>query len=290
MANNPKVCVVMPVYNGAATIELALKSLLAQSYTNWECVIVNDGSKDGTKEILDGLHDPRFKVYHLPKNMGRGYARQYALEHAEGDYLTYLDADDFFHVAKINSQVELMVRDDLLDLVATEVLVYDDHFCAVGKRIKKNQLRTFYKLGEPLPISMHTAMIKLKRAKGISYNRKLDAGEDLDFLSRYLDKGYYIHVPYSYYFYYVSNKNTPYKKILHYTAHELKRGMFMFKGGLKLPALRIMAKASVKWILYALLLPVLGENFFLKRRNLPISGEEKKMFEEQLAYINKFEL
>lgn len=289
MGNNPKVCVAMPVYNGAATIELALKSLLAQTYENWHCVIVNDGSNDGTKEILDGLHDSRFKVYHLAKNMGRGYARQYALEHAEGDYLTYLDADDFYHVDKINRQVELMIHDDLLDLVATEVLVYDDHFCAVGKRIKKNQQRTFYKLGEPLPISMPTAMIELKRAKGISYNRNLNAGEDLDFLSRYLDKGYYIHVSYPYYFYYVSNKNTPYKKILHYTAHEIKRGAFMF-GKLKFSALRIMAKASVKWILYALLLPVLGENFFLRRRNVPISGEEKKMFEEQLAYINKFEL
>ena len=58
MKNNPKVCVLMPVYSGAATIELALKSLVAQSYTNWICVIVNDGSKDGTKEILDSLKQP----------------------------------------------------------------------------------------------------------------------------------------------------------------------------------------------------------------------------------------
>lgn len=290
MKNNPKVCVLMPVYNGATTIELALKSLLAQTYTNWICVIVNDGSKDGTKEILDSLKDTRFKVYHLPKNRGRGYARQFALEHAEGDYLTYLDADDFYHVNKIEVQVRAMMKDVSLNLVATEVLVYAENLEVVGKRVKKSNLKTYYKLGDCLPISMPTAMIKLRRACEISYNEKLDAGEDLDFLSRYLDEGYYMHIPYPYYFYYVSNKNTPYKKILHYTAHDIKRGFYMFKGNARKAALKVIIKGMMKWSGYALLLPILGESFFLKRRNSPISLEEKDMYEKQLAYINKVEI
>lgn len=290
MENLPEVCVIMPVYNGASTIRLALKSLLAQTYTNWNCVIVNDGSTDGTKVILDSLIDPRFKVYHLARNMGRGYARQYALEHAEGDYLAFLDSDDFFHTDKIKVQVQEMVDDSTMDLIATEVLVYDDNFNAVGKRTKDNVEKTFYKLGEPLKISMATAMIRLKKAVKISYNQNLDSGEDVDFLSRYLNNGYYKHMPHPYYFYYVSNKNTPYKKILHYTAHNVKRGIYMLRSASVISALKVIIKASFKWILYAVLLPVLGENFFIRRRNVPISDGEKIMYEQQLSIINKIKI
>lgn len=290
MENSPKVCVIMPVYNGAETIKLALKSLLAQSYENWICVIVNDGSSDGTKDILDSLKDSRFKVYHLPQNKGRGYARQYALEHAEGDYLTFLDSDDFFHTDKIKVQVREMVDDSTLDLIATEVLVYDDSFNAVGKRTKNNVEKTFYKLGEPLKISMPTAMIRLKKAVKISYNQNLDAGEDVDFLSRYLNNGNYKHMPYPYYFYYVSNKNTPYKKILHYTAHNVKRGIYMLGNASVISAFKVIIKASFKWMLYAVLLPILGENFFLKRRNVPISQDEETMYKHQLSMIDKIEI
>lgn len=288
--NRPKVCVLMPVYNGATTIELALKSLLAQTYTNWICVIVNDGSKDGTKEILDSLKDTRFKVYHLPKNRGRGYARQFALEHAEGDYLTYLDADDFYHVNKLEVQVKMMLEDKAIDLVATEVLIFDDGYNATGKRTKKNTIKTHYNVGEKLLISMATSMIKLGEAQKIAYNEKLDAGEDLDYFSRYLNNGYYLHIPYPYYFYYISCKNTPYKKILHYTFNEIKRGIYLLKRKDVKYALKVIIKSSAKWIIYALTLPVLGESFFLKRRNSPISLEEKDMYEKQLAYINKVEI
>lgn len=280
---NPKVCVLMPVYNGSATVKLALKSLLNQSYKNWVCVIVNDGSKDNTKEILDSLKDSRFLVYHLPQNKGRGYARQFALEHAEGDYITFLDSDDFFHEKKIETQLKLMLSDSTIDLVASEVLVYDDNFVAVGKRTKINCDKTFHKFGNPLPISMPTSMIKLEKAKKIKYNPNLDAGEDVDFLSRYLNGGYYQHIPYPYYYYYVSNTNTPYKKILHYTANEFKRGAFMFKKGIVKGGLRVMTKSTFKWLVYAVVLPFVGENFFLKRRNKPINDNEKDEFNRQLS-------
>lgn len=279
----------MPVYNGANTVKLALQSLLAQSYENWICIIVNDGSSDGTKNILDSLKDSRFKVYHLAQNKGRGYARQYALDHAEGDYLTFLDADDFFHVDKIYYQVKEMSADATLDLIASEVLIYNEDFKPVGKRIKSNIEKTHYRFGEPLKISMATAMIKLDKAKKLSYNKKLDASEDVDFLSRYMDNGYYKHLPFPYYFYYVSSKNTPYKKILHYTINQIMRGFYMLWDAF-VPGLRIIIKSSIKCILYAVLLPILGEDFFLKRRNVPISEEEKIMYEQQLSMIEKIEI
>lgn len=170
---NPKVCVVMPVYNGESTIELALKSLVAQSYKNWICVIVNDGSNDNTKEILNSLSDPRFRVYNLPNNMGRGYARQFALDHAEGDYLAYLDADDFYHKDKLRLQVDVLESDSDICLVATGLLAFGNSYHPINTRglfdLKKS--KRFVDRGV-LNIVMPSAMIRLKQAKIISYNEK----------------------------------------------------------------------------------------------------------------------
>ena len=68
----PKVSVIMPVYNGEQTLKYAIASLMRQTYENWICIIVNDGSTDNTRVILDSLIDPRFQIYHLEKN---GYKR-----------------------------------------------------------------------------------------------------------------------------------------------------------------------------------------------------------------------
>ena len=112
-----KVSVIMPVYNGEKTIRKAVASLLLQSYEDWELVIVNDGSTDRTKDIIDSLCDNRIKVVHLKKNMGRGYARGIALEHVSGEYLAYLDADDMMHKEKLMSEVEVLENDKKIMLV-----------------------------------------------------------------------------------------------------------------------------------------------------------------------------
>ena len=240
--SDPKVCVVMPVYNGASTIELALKSLIAQTYKNWVCIIVNDGSKDNTKQILDSLLDPRFKVYHLPQNMGRGYARQFALEHAEGDYLAYLDADDFYNKEKLKLQVEILESDDDIYLVSSGLLAFGNNYEPINTRglynIKKSE--KFINRGV-LNVVLPSAMVRLKQAKDFKYNDNLNAGEDLDYFSRYLDGKYYSNINKVLLYYYVGP--TTYKKILQYSYNEILRGWYMlnnkFKVGMRVFILSI---------------------------------------------------
>ena len=88
MIQEKLVSVQVPVYNGMPYLKRAIDSLLRQKYTNWECIIVNDGSFDGTKEYLDTLSDMRFRILHLEVNRGRPYARQIALENSKGEYVT----------------------------------------------------------------------------------------------------------------------------------------------------------------------------------------------------------
>src|SRR5262245_55770490 len=89
-----KLSILMPVYNEEARLGEALKQSLAVVYPcDVELVVVNDGSSDGTAEILGRCDDPRLRAVHHPKNMGKGAAIRTAIDNADGDYMVILDAD-----------------------------------------------------------------------------------------------------------------------------------------------------------------------------------------------------
>ena len=265
---------------------LAIRSLLFQSYPDWKCVIVNDGSIDATKTILDSLSDRRFKVIHLEKNCGRGAARQIGLDHADGKYLAFLDADDFYHTDKLRKQVEILENNPLIDLVATQLLTYDSKFYPITLRTaKKKSIVVSYKFGDVLPLSMATSMIRMSKAKNIQYNAKLSATEDIDYLSKYLDGGKYLNIPDIMYYYLVTNETTTYRKILQFTWDEIRRGFFVYKKK-KSYSLLIITRTLCKWLIYACFIPVLGVNFFLRKRGVTPSQKEIKIFKEQLFKVN----
>ena len=90
-----KVSVMMPAYNAAEFLAIAVNSVLAQSYQDWELIIVDDGSTDRTAEIAAGFQDPRVRLIRK-ENGGEASARNRALEEMEGEYLAFLDSDDLF--------------------------------------------------------------------------------------------------------------------------------------------------------------------------------------------------
>lgn len=92
---NKLISVMMPAYNAEQYIEEAIESLLAQTYTHWELIVVNDGSTDRTVEIVSRFTDPRIRLIHQ-KNGGESAARNTALDHMNGEWLAYLDSDDAY--------------------------------------------------------------------------------------------------------------------------------------------------------------------------------------------------
>lgn len=93
MSRIPKVSIVIPAYNAGPHIEAAIASVEAQTFQDWELLIVDDGSTDGTGAILDRLSNPRIRVFHQA-NAGVSAARNVGLDAARGEYVTFLDADD----------------------------------------------------------------------------------------------------------------------------------------------------------------------------------------------------
>lgn len=267
MNNNdsPKVCIIMPVYNGANTIKFALASILRQSYENWICVIVNDGSTDETKKILDSIKDIRFRIYHLDQNKGRGYARDIALSHSEGKYLTYLDADDMIHKDKIRIQIDYLEKYSDIWMVGCGYTTFDSDFNA----LRSNELSDFQSkdnmsYGRSIPLLLPSIMLRLEYAKKICYNKYLDVGEDYDYFARYCEGHKFANIGKPYYYYRTGNV-TPYK-LIYYQFNSLKRVVVTWNMGLRVLAFRSFIKKSLKILAYLILIPILGTKKIINRR------------------------
>ena len=109
MPSNCKLSIVIPVYNGSPYIEHCMDDLMKQIFQDWEAVFVNDGSTDGSGELLDRLviRDKRFEVIHQ-NNGGTARARNTGLACAKGEYITFLDVDDELDPQMYEKLIHLM--------------------------------------------------------------------------------------------------------------------------------------------------------------------------------------
>ncbi|WP_337366013.1 glycosyltransferase family 2 protein [Phascolarctobacterium sp.] len=104
------VSIIMPAYNAEKYIEEAIQSVLKQTYTNWELIIVNDNSSDDTEKIIKKYkeQDKDIKLYSLPENQGVANARNIAIRNADGRYIAFLDSDDMWLPEKLEKQIMFM--------------------------------------------------------------------------------------------------------------------------------------------------------------------------------------
>ena len=107
-AKKPLVSVIMPAYNASQYIAKTISSVQAQTFTNWELIVVDDYSSDNTVEIVNGFlrDDSRIRLYRNAQNMGVAKSRNRALEQCQGDYVAFLDSDDIWYSDKIELQLQ----------------------------------------------------------------------------------------------------------------------------------------------------------------------------------------
>ncbi len=124
------VSAVMPAYNAERTIGLAIESVLAQTHSNLELVIVDDASSDRTAEVVRAYADDRIKLLSLPKNSGEGAARDAAIAASTGDWVAVIDADDAWEDTRLEKLLCLATEDDerciLIDDIAQCFAVGDE--------------------------------------------------------------------------------------------------------------------------------------------------------------------
>lgn len=109
------ISIVMPVYNSEKYIEEAISSVIEQSYSYWELLIVNDGSTDGSAQLINKYmeRDQRIKLIDKKENEGVALARNCAIKAAQGDYICFLDSDDVWEKNKLEIQISYMKKKDV---------------------------------------------------------------------------------------------------------------------------------------------------------------------------------
>ena len=107
---NELVSIVMPSYNTAKFISVAIESVLMQTYQNWELLIVDDCSTDNTDEVVSKYDDRRIIYLKNEKNSGAAFSRNKALKRAKGKWIAFLDSDDLWYQSKLEEQIEFMKK------------------------------------------------------------------------------------------------------------------------------------------------------------------------------------
>jgi len=106
-----KISVIIPTYNTEQYIKECIDSILNQTYQNFEIIIINDGSTDNTLEVLNSIKDERIRVITI-ENSGQGVARNLALKEATGDYIAFIDSDDFIEPVTFEVALNRILQDD----------------------------------------------------------------------------------------------------------------------------------------------------------------------------------
>lgn len=110
MNGNPLVSVIMPSFNHAAYIGEAIESVLKQTYTNWELIVVDNFSQDATDQVVEQFHDKRIQYVKFNNHGVIAAARNYAASYAVGEYIAFLDSDDIWREDKLVLQLDLFIQ------------------------------------------------------------------------------------------------------------------------------------------------------------------------------------
>ena len=191
-ATRPLVSVMLPCFNSADTLPLALASLAAQTLDDWECICLDDGSTDATWAVLSeaARRDARIKLERFSENRGRGAARQRALELARGKYLAFQDSDDWSYPERFAYEVGWLEADPKIAAVSVCAAITDrpDHLVGVMRPGGGAKLPMVTELDRPMPprFIFPSSMIETALAQRTGFDPAFRRSQDSDFLIRAL--------------------------------------------------------------------------------------------------------
>lgn len=176
----PLVTIGIPCYQCAAHLPMLLRSIVTQSYPHWEVVAVDDGSTDGTREILKSIQDARFRVFLSDENLGLASRLNQIASLAQGSLLARTDADDILMPERLERQVRLFVDDPSLEVVSSGCYVVDSRNRLRGVRrvppLARSAREVMLRNGPSHPTVMTTSGWA-RRNQYLCHSRR---GEDLD--------------------------------------------------------------------------------------------------------------
>ncbi|WP_452218796.1 glycosyltransferase family 2 protein [Lacinutrix undariae] len=189
MPEQPLVSIIIPTFNRAHLIGETLDSVLAQTYQNWECLVVDDGSTDGTNQLMDSYcaKDARFQYHHRPKDRlpGGNAARNYGFEVSKGEYVNFLDSDDFFDKKAIEVKIYYALRESADIIISKHTRNYEELSSKVNfiKSFETDNFDIDFILSRN-SILVGDPFMHYKLMENIQFDEKLLRSQDYDFFIR----------------------------------------------------------------------------------------------------------
>ena len=178
----------MNAYNSERYVKDAVKSVLRQSYTNWELIFWDNNSTDNTRVILESFNDSRIKYYYSSKHTELGYARLCALGVCKGEFIAFLDTDDLWFENKLDLQIPLF-NDPEVGLVTSNSIFFNNKYekKLFNKKIPK-QGYVFSSLLEKYYIDIETVVIRKINIENLdhSFDPRFNSISDFDLIMRIL--------------------------------------------------------------------------------------------------------
>jgi glycosyltransferase involved in cell wall biosynthesis len=176
------VSIVIPVYNRENYIFTAVKSVLYQTFRHWELLIVDDASTDDTYfSVLNLVDNKKIFYYYLPVNRGVSYARNFGIKHSKGEYIAFLDSDDFWLPEKLEKQIDYMINRNFKICQTDEIWIRKNRFVNPKKKHKKIEGDIFLKSLELCMVSPSAVMINREVFERVGgFDESLTACEDYD--------------------------------------------------------------------------------------------------------------
>lgn len=189
MTHHPLVSIIIPTYNRAHLIGETLDSVLAQTYTNWECIIVDDGSTDHTDEVVGAYvqKDARFKYFHRPDTHlpGGNGARNYGFLQSKGEYINWFDSDDLMYPEKLEKKVQSF-KTHKVDLVVSKSEYFNSDKETYGYNFISEDINfESFSMGNVTWIT-NDFMIRREIALQTTFNENLRAGQEYNYVCKVL--------------------------------------------------------------------------------------------------------
>jgi glycosyltransferase involved in cell wall biosynthesis len=193
----PLISVITPTFNRARYLQSCIDSVLAQTYTHWEHVIVDDGSTDDTPEVLAKLEtNPKFRLFRQD-NSGQSVARNRALGAARGAFVCFLDSDCRFRPHKLAEQVALLAAHPDVDVVYGDNEQIDEHGTSLGvrRRARPSGWITRALLVDNY-VNFNSSMSRVESLRDVGgFDESVKVGDDYDLWLRVSAKHRFLYVP-----------------------------------------------------------------------------------------------
>lgn len=186
----PKVSIIMSVYNGEKYVQTAIDSLLRQTFSDFEFLIVDDDSSDGTWTLLNGIDDNRVVIFHNDQKMGLTCNLNYLIEKAKGSYIARMDADDLCDAKRLEKEVAVLDGDETIQMVCAYSQCFGDADALVKTPADYELLRAFLLFGNPITHSS----VMFRKSEYHYYDTGYVKSQDFELWDRMVAKSEKIHV------------------------------------------------------------------------------------------------